>query len=337
MFEFSINRRAPQSEQMDPRNGPPQHNGSINNISAQAAPLNDTIKNLKYKYVELQEQHKKESKKLEESLAQLKTEFNLQTVVLQNTEKEKQELEDAIAAIKEHHISEKDKLYGEALSLRKKLQASQSDLSRMELHYQRINSERQKLASDNSSLTSENKKFSIQIEEQLNINTALKNRLEEFRKSNSDLLSQIEDVHATYATYDLDKHKSQIAELQKQVQELKTQVAIAETRQQQESSLRHRAMEDCSELVRSNVALKTELEEVQRRLRKEFEQREDKLRHKQDRLKDVEIAREEISRFKDDLQMCRISIETKDAKIHELVQKVWIILKFPRISLLNLH
>jgi hypothetical protein len=91
------------------------------------------------------DKHKQENRQIEEAMGQLRTEFNLQTVMLQNSEKDRQELNDAMSSLKEHNISEKDKLYGEALSLRKKLQASQSDLSRMELHYQRINSERQKL------------------------------------------------------------------------------------------------------------------------------------------------------------------------------------------------
>jgi hypothetical protein len=45
--------RSPQSEQMDPRQQK-EGNNSFQELSAQAAPLNDTLKNLKYKYVELQ-------------------------------------------------------------------------------------------------------------------------------------------------------------------------------------------------------------------------------------------------------------------------------------------
>ncbi|KAL3894475.1 MAG: hypothetical protein SGCHY_005256, partial [Lobulomycetales sp.] len=311
------NGQGDQNEQSQPNS----LGNSFREVNAQAAPLNDTLKNLKYKYVELQEKHKQESKQLEEALGQLKTEFNLQTVMLQNSEKEKQELSDALAAVKEHTIGEKDKLYGEALSLRKRLQASQSDLSRMELHYQRINSERQKLLTEASKNESERKKFTFQIEEQLGINTALKSRVEELRKANSDLSSSLEDVHAMYSSYDLDKNQTQIKDLNKQLIDFKSQIAIAETRQKQEEALRHRSMEDCSELVKQNVAIKSELEDVQRRLRKEFEQREEKIRHKQDRLKDFEAAREELARNKDDLQMSRISIETKEAKIHELIQK----------------
>ncbi|KAJ3382534.1 hypothetical protein HDU92_004698 [Lobulomyces angularis] len=286
--------RSPQNDQMDQRQNrqnvhAQSHNGpSAMDLSSQTAPLNDSIKNLKYKYIELQETHKKESKKLEEQLAQLKTEFNFQTITLQNVEKERQELIEANKQIKEHNTAEKDKIYGEALSFRKKLQTSQSDLSRMELQYQRINTERQKFQTENGSLKEE---------------------------------SQIEDVHATYSTFDLDAHKARIGELQLVIKELRSQVQIAETRQQQEEHLRMRAMEDCSELVRANVGLKTELEDVQRRLRKEFEQREEKLRHKQEKIKDVEIAREEVSRLKDDLTMLKISTDAKDNKIYELLSK----------------
>jgi chromosome segregation ATPase len=134
-----------------------------------------------------------------------------------------------------------------------------------------------------------------------------------------------------YSSYDLDKNQAQLKDSEKIIVDLKSQLAVAETRQKQEETLRHRVMEDCSELVKQTVTIKSELEDVydlfysnyfsQRRLRKEFEQREEKIRHKQDRLKDFEAAREELARNNDDLQMSRISIESKEGKINELVQK----------------
>lgn len=306
--------KSPGGDKNDHQSQPQQNDSS-------SAPLNDTLKNLKQKFVELQESHKKEIKKIEESHGQLKTEFALQSVVLQNTEKERQELSDSIASIKEHHTNEKDKLYGEALTLRKKLQTSQGDLSRLELQYQRVNAERNKFQTENSNINEELKRSTYTIEEQLTINNTLKNRVDELRKQNAELSSSMDDIHASYATFDLDKNKNRITELEQEVKELKSLVQIAETRRSQEEHLRMRSMEDCSELVRSNVSIKTELEDVQRRLRKEFEQREEKLRHKQDRIKEVESAREELSRIKDELSMNKISIDTKETKIVELLQR----------------
>jgi hypothetical protein len=78
----------------------------------------------------------------------------------------------------------------------------------------------------------------------------------------------MEDIHASYATFDMDAQKARINELQTLIKDLRGQVQVSETRQHQEEHLRLRAMEDCSELVKGNVALKAELEDLQRRHRK---------------------------------------------------------------------
>jgi hypothetical protein len=59
-----------------------------------------------------------------------------------------------------------------------------------------------------------------------------------------------------------------VDELQRINVQLETDIQQAETKAKQEEHLRLRIAQDCAELVKSNVNLKSELEDVQRRLRK---------------------------------------------------------------------
>lgn len=63
----------------------------------------------------------------------------------------------------EHHATEKDKLYGEAIAMRKKYETAQADLARMELQFQRINNEKQKLLTSHGSSSGEIMRLKDQV------------------------------------------------------------------------------------------------------------------------------------------------------------------------------
>lgn len=298
-----------------------RHSSHDISANSSSAPLNDTIKNLKMKYVELQEAHKKEMKSLEDQLNQMKSEQRLNGLNHQNVERERDELAEAVKSIKEHHATEKDKLYGEAIGMRKKYETAQADLARMELQFQRVNNEKQKLLTSHGSSSGEIMRLKDQVEEQLKINDSLKTRVDELRKHCSELESNLEDANASFASYDMEENKLRMKELVDTIADLKTQIQTMEVRMKQEEHMKRRVMEDCSELVKNNTNLKCELEDVQRRLKKEYDQREQKLKQRQDKIKDAESAKEELGRIRDELSMAKISAESKDRRIHDLSQQ----------------
>lgn len=122
----------------------------------------------------------------------------------------------------------------------------------------------------------------------------------------------------------MEENKVRMKELVDTIADLKTQIQTMEVRMKQEEHMKRRVMEDCSELVKNNTNLKCELEDVQRRLKKEYDQREQKLKQRQDKIKDAESAKEELGRIRDELSMAKISAESKDRRIHDLSQQVFI-------------
>ncbi|KAJ1562443.1 hypothetical protein HK405_012083 [Cladochytrium tenue] len=291
-------------------------------VSQGTLPLNDAIKGLKYKYVELQENHKKEMKKLEEKLEQYKTENHLQALTIQNLDKEREELKDDIRGFKEHHAAEKEKLYGELVAHRKKSEIAASEHARLEKTHARVAAERGQLAAVAKHAEDDVKKYREQVDELLHVNATLKVRVEELHKDVAILQSKVDDHDAAAAALDVQGYQKRIDELRQENAQLTTAAQQADTRTRQEEHLRARIAADCDELVRANVTLKAELDDARRRLRKELEVREHRSQKKQDKVREIEEAKEELGKIRDELAIMRIAQDNKDRKVADYKAQV---------------
>ncbi|KAJ3296148.1 hypothetical protein HDU79_007402 [Rhizoclosmatium sp. JEL0117] len=275
-----------------------------------AAPLNDAIKGLKSKYIELQDSHKRELKKFEDQFEKMKTNEQVLELSLQAAQKECEELKDEIKKIREHHTAEKDKLYGELLAHRKKSEIAISEHQRLQKTHQRNAVERQQQQTTLQHAIDDAKKYRDQVEELLHINATLKVR------------SKLDDHDANILGDELQAEKNRSADLRKENENLMIEMQQAVTRAKQEEHMKLRVVQDCEELVKANVTLKNELEEVQRRLRREFEAREQKIQKRSDHIREADELKQEFNRVKDEYAMLKISIDNKDRKIQDLRAQV---------------
>ncbi|KAJ3399646.1 hypothetical protein HDU80_007714 [Chytriomyces hyalinus] len=292
-----------------------QHHGS-------SAPLNDAIKGLKSKYVELQESHKRDLKKFEHEFERTKTNEQVLQLSLKAAQKESEELKEELKSIREHHTAEKDKLYGELLAHRKKSEIAISEHARLQKTHQRISMEKQQNASAMQHALEDAKKYRDQVEELLHINATLKVRVEELYKQNTVMQSRLDDHEANVLGEELTSEKNRCIDLKKENETLLIEREQAITRAKQEEHLKCRIAQDCEELVKGNVTLKNELEDMQRRLRREFESREQKIQKKHEHIRESEEIREEFSKLKDEYMMLKIAVDNKDRKNHELSAQI---------------
>ncbi|KAI9140492.1 hypothetical protein BKA69DRAFT_505397 [Paraphysoderma sedebokerense] len=81
-------------------------------------------------------------------------------------------------------------------------------------------------------------------------------------------------------------------------------------------------MSDFQDIVEQNVTLTNELEQLRGRLKQETEQETSKVQNRQNRLNETESLRAEINSLNDEKSMLKITIETKDRRISELIVKL---------------
>ncbi|KAJ3115502.1 hypothetical protein HDU96_000536 [Phlyctochytrium bullatum] len=258
---------------------------------------------------------------MEELMEQLRQENHLQAMNLQAIEKEREQMKRDLQNIKDHQNTEKDRLYGELLALRKKAEATASSHARLEKTHTRFLAEKKQLESATLHAQEDARKYREQVEELLHINATLKIRVEELHKANTIIQSRLDDHEAAVCVEELEQCKARIAQLTAERTQLLCDAQQAETLAKQEEHLRLRITQDCADLVKANVTLRAELESVQNRLKKELESRENKVKRKQDQLKESEDARHELHKLKDDCSLQKIALDNKDRKINELTSQ----------------
>ncbi|KAJ3037745.1 hypothetical protein HK097_003424, partial [Rhizophlyctis rosea] len=242
----------------------------------------------------------------------------MQQLTLAQAEKDRDEALREIRALKDTHTTEKDSQNQSLIALRKKHEVAQSESARLQLSYDRCANEKQAIQVEKARCEEELAKYKQQVDEQLALNEKMKGRVEELRGVNASLQSQIETLQITIDTSTSTHLTSRVKDLEAENLSLRTDVKQAETRAKQEEHLRMKIAEDCSELVKTNVGLKKEVEDVAMRLRKELAAREAKVTKRQDQLKELEQIRGDFERLKDDFGMLKISADAKDRKIGEL-------------------
>ncbi|KAJ3125467.1 hypothetical protein HK101_005925, partial [Irineochytrium annulatum] len=259
---------------------------------------------------------------MDELMKQLKHDNHIQEMNIETIGKEKEDLKRELKSIKDHHNTEKDRLYGELLTIRKKTDILESDRARLEKTHAKILSERSQLESQTHHAVEDARKYREQVEDLLQINATLKSRVEELHRAHTAIQSQIEDHAASGTALELEACHARIAELTAERTQLLCDAQQADTLAKQEEHLRSRVAGDCAELVKANVTLRQELEDVQRRLREELERREAGIRRRQEKATAVEEARDELGRLKDEMAMLRISADNRSRKIADLTAHI---------------
>ncbi|KAJ3161291.1 hypothetical protein HK101_000830 [Irineochytrium annulatum] len=292
--------------------------GASSNFTKTGEPLSNSIKDLKGKYLELQDLHQSELKAIEERIEEAKTEHHIRLLNAEAAEKERDELKAEISTLRELQAIEKDKLFGEVLHSRKQHEFASAEYQKLEQAYAKAAAERQHLQNNSTNAADDSRRYRDQIEEFLGVNAALRARADELQRSQQSNISKMEDFEHSRAFRELAHEKERMADLQAEKVRLMVEAEQHATRARQEEQLRLRVAADCEDLSKANVLLKAEVEDVQRRLKREFAAREKKIEVRQERIRDSEAVREEIGRCKDEILMQGITNDSKEKLIGTL-------------------
>lgn len=131
--------------------------------SASASPLNDAIRNLKYKYVELQDKNNEQLKKLQNKIDDLTKESSLQKITILNLEKDKEEAKAEVKSIQDKSNAELEQSQSDNISLAKRLEIAQAEIARLEMSYNRTFQDKERLQTELSTTALELAKSKDQV------------------------------------------------------------------------------------------------------------------------------------------------------------------------------
>ncbi|KAG5458939.1 MAG: hypothetical protein BJ554DRAFT_749, partial [Olpidium bornovanus] len=297
--------------------------------------MNDGIRNLKTKYVDLQEKHRKDMKvlfprrtaattvrlALEERVRELETRTAMQELTIQSQEKEKADQEEGFARLHDMHGEERDQLVAEAVMASKRAEQFQTERDCVRSACERLQRDRDRLLAANADAQAERDRFRDQLEEQVAVSGRLQRSLDELRRENSALGARLEEGEVRVLKFNVDEYRAQLKEMQEERLRLTTELKMAETIRVRIEASKDQISVECDELLRKNTALSIENEDFKRRLKKETEKGEDKIERRQDQLRELDTKKAEVDQLKDEVLTIKTTLEAKDRKITDLMTK----------------
>ncbi|KAI9006186.1 hypothetical protein BC832DRAFT_472464 [Gaertneriomyces semiglobifer] len=279
-------------------------------------PLNDAIKNLKYKYVELQETHKSEMKNMNMQLDKLRTDLKLATLEKEAILQHKADFQSELSSLKTTHTDEKDKLYMDIHQLHRTIDTQKAEIARLDLSYNRCAEEKASALHQLGDRTREVERLKTVVDEQIQMNDVLKSKVDDITRK-----AELDKEREGQGRFTVEEHEylqKRLGEVQSENVTLRTQIANLEQQLSVSDSTRVRLTNEVSELLRKNVQARTEVEEAEMRLKREVEKRETGVKREKGR----QDAEGEVERLKAELRMEKIKVESKERKLTELEDKI---------------
>ena len=102
-----------------------------------------------------------------------------------------------IHSLIDRHVSEKDKIYGDLITFKKKSETADSEVARIQVSLDRVTQEKGQLEHLFDSSQEEIKKYKDLVNEQIQINKTLKERIDDLQSKNSGLQVSL-DIYDIY-------------------------------------------------------------------------------------------------------------------------------------------
>ncbi|EGF80252.1 hypothetical protein BATDEDRAFT_88662 [Batrachochytrium dendrobatidis JAM81] len=243
-------------------------------------------------------------------------------LTLESVTKQYDEQTEEIAKLKDRHGIEKDKIYGELISIRKKYETATSECKRSELSYKRIVQENEQLERIASKSKEQENSTREKIDEQLQINKSLSNKVDELLQVNVTITAKLKKSESVILGFKMEEHQSKIREFENLVKELETKVKQHEYEMTRVDLCKKKMDDDLKDLLSKNIALTYKCEESKKALDRERKQETEQSQSDKKEIKDIEKQKYQLERLKGDYEMLKITMENKDRKISELQQQM---------------
>ncbi|KAH6578439.1 hypothetical protein BASA61_000197 [Batrachochytrium salamandrivorans] len=273
---------------------------------------NEYIRNLQQQIylLELETRYLRESKTEPSELKRMQSEMNKLKdghrqleLELETTKKERDELLENIIKAKDHHGIEKDKIYGEMISMRKKYEAALSESQILELSYKRIQEENETLDAIASDAKADANATRDKVDEQIKINGGLSSRVDELIQRNTTIMAKLRKSEELELSFKIEEHHAQIKESNDRVKQLEVLLKQREHQIMQLDHLKLKMEEELKELLSKNAKVAGQKTEA-------------KCNEKCD------LQRSELERIRGAYEMLKITLDVKDQKIDEIQKQV---------------
>ena len=199
----------------------------------------------------------------------LKSEIRRKEIEAEAAELERRQYVKELKSLKETASNEKGHLLDEVSTLRNRLDTSQLDMKRLQLHLE--STEEVKLVQTSKSLEAESKLAVVrdQLDRSLSTNKELRGELVDKKLEIKQFKHQLQDLETSYLTQATELKESAIIDMRGKLAEMRVHMRELEVTSELDKSLKERALEDSCNSTKTCSILREEIYDLKTQLDKE--------------------------------------------------------------------
>ncbi|KXS18889.1 hypothetical protein M427DRAFT_67494 [Gonapodya prolifera JEL478] len=296
------------------KNGPGGEAFMRMNGGAAAAGLNDAMRGLKVKYVELEERYKGEIKTLQEQLQALRGQASMDSMKISDLEKDKETLKEDVQRARDESSNERAELHASLSAARSSLSSAQLTNTSIQNSNTRLTQENSRLATLAASRETERASMSAERDAYRRSADELRAKLDSAERRALALETRLADTERKHAASDVGFLTGRVSQLEGELIKCREQLKVCEGKLGNEETLRKRVQEENAGLVKRGVDAAAEVERVVAKLKRDESHDAATSRRIAELSESSESARADLARVTTELDLSRSALAASDAR-----------------------
>ncbi|KAJ3341837.1 hypothetical protein HDU93_003958 [Gonapodya sp. JEL0774] len=296
------------------KNGPTGEAYTRMNGGTMAAGLNDAMRGLKVKYVELEERFRDDIKTLQDQVHALRTQTSMDAMKITDLEKDKETLKEDVQRARDEANNEKAELHASLAAARSSLSSAHLTNTSVQNSNNRLTQENSRLASLAASREFERTSMAAERDSHRRTSEELRAKLEACEKRALGLETRLADTERVHAVSDVGFLSGRVMELEGELTKTREHLRVCETRLANEEVVRKRVQEENASLVKRGVEGVAEVERVVAKLKRDESQDASTTRRIADLSASSELARSDLVRVSHELDLSRSALTASEAR-----------------------
>ncbi|KAJ3260629.1 hypothetical protein HK103_000239 [Boothiomyces macroporosus] len=236
--------------------------------------------------------------------------------------KEKNELQEELNQLKERYSSSKDALNGDIIAAKQKYDTAAAQVSHLTLSYERVLQEKEQLYQTNLNLQCESNALKLKIEEQLAIHNHVELSIQKSQASRAHDSQRIKELEQKLEELNVDGFTREISDLQTKISRLMADLKCESLEKQALIDQQIQLKEATKVAIQRSSMLEQEIDSLKLRVDRENKIGSSKRAKSEASVREEQEKAEQLCQLENQVKMLKISVETKEANIEALCQRV---------------
>ncbi|KAJ3323146.1 hypothetical protein HDV06_002158 [Boothiomyces sp. JEL0866] len=268
------------------------------------------------------ENEEDEEEERENLLREIKAKEESLRIEMEAVKKEKNELLEELNNLKERYSQNKDALNGEIIATKQKYDSASAQVSHLTLSYERAIQEKEQLHQTNLNLQCEANALKQKIDEQLAIHSHIELSIQKSQALRAQDSQRIKELEQKLEELNVDEFIKQISDMQTKISRLMADLKCESLEKQALIDQQAQLKEAAKVALQRSSTLEQEIDTLKLKIDRENKSSLSRRSKSEASVREEQERSEQIAQLENQVKMLKINVETKDANIEALYQRI---------------